>query len=184
MSDVEQQEKFAAAMVKASIDSLPDSDKDKLSKVLFPETHTVDANFCGAKRTLHPVPLKVAKKIFSVMQPFAEAATKAGNDETKAIAGDPMLADALLNVGICLCEFYNWGDDVKQKLVNEEVMVSELQELAAVQTQVQGANDFMLAALRLALQIMRVRSLMDIHVSSLKDESVIENIQSTLTTQP
>jgi len=184
VSDIQDKEKFAAAMVKASIDSLPEGDKDKLSRVLFPETHTTKVKFCGAERELHPVPLKTAKKIFAIMQPFAEAATKASDGQTSAINGDPILADALLSVGTCLAEFYGWGDDVLKKLADEDVELSELQSLATVQNEVQGANDFMLASLRLAVQIMRVRALMDVHVSQLSDQSVIENTQSMLTTQP
>lgn len=172
------QEQAIDALIKAGLDSMTATDKERLDKVLFPDTHVQKVTFLGGERDLRPLPVKYAKLVHAQMMPFATKAIESDKAESddRAFEADEILSDALTGVAKTLCGFYGWGDEVEQKIQSGNVTTTELQALVSVQTNVNGANDFLLAPLRLAVKIMRVRALMDVVVNNLspttQDESM------------
>ncbi len=181
-SSLAEQEQIVSTLVKAGLDSLSETEKGKLSKVLFPDTHTDTILFAGEKRTLRPVPVKYSKMLHAAMMPFAVRAMDA-EKQNKVFEGDEPLVEALKTVAEVLAKYYAWGEDVLKKIKEDDLMIDELQNLAVVQQSLNGSNDFLLAPLRLAVKIMQVRALMDVAVNKLQttDQASMSN-QNSVTT--
>ena len=126
------------------------SDREKLSKALFPDTHTKEVELLGITRQLRPVPLKVAKQLETALMPVS---MKLANElaKTEADVG-PLVISALSKAGRILATYYNW-QDVQKGLDEEDLSVTELQMLASVQAQLNGENDFLLGPLRVILKV-------------------------------
>lgn len=126
-----------------------------LSKVLFPDTHTTHVDILGKRRELKPLVIKWSKKLRAVMQPWAKKLDDAVKNPD-AVDLDTDLVSALSAATLVLCEAYGpeWND-IREALAVDEVPLKEIQELAAVQTQLQGEHDFLVLPLRVALMVMR-----------------------------
>lgn len=161
MSDVGTLEANLGELVSQGLSALGPEDQDQLTRVLFPATDTKQVTIKDRVRELQPLTVKWTRKLHAILSPFSQAALEAESDDSRVFHADSMLADALINVGVTLAELYGW-DDVKKACIEQDIFISELQELAAVQVQLNRSNDFLLAPLRLAVKIMQVRALIDL----------------------
>lgn len=145
---------------------LPDQ-RERLSKVLFPETHSKTVSIDGTVYELRPLTIKAARKLCAVVEPFSKQAEKA--------ATSPESADTLnLNVGgvetlmsACkvLTDFYGWPD-LAAKIAAEEITVSDLQSLVVNQQALQGDNDFLLGPLRMLIKMMQVQEILQASIAT------------------
>lgn len=122
----------------------------QLSQALFPETHTDKVMLVGKERTITPLPVKVSRKLNNMLQGL-QAKLEEG-EGVKVV--EVNLIDSVLEVGLCLSEFYNW-EDVTEAIKEEEVMLPELQALIVMQLTLQEMNDFLLMPLRLLVGVMQ-----------------------------
>ena len=144
-----------------SLKNLTDEQQEQLSKVLFPETHTETVDLCGKSRQIFPLTAKYARKIHVQAKPLMEQAIKANEGEDVLVLDEPLL-ECLYNTSLTIAEAHDdWGDVVK-KIKEEDVVIEELQNLIVQQEALQGANDFLLTPLRLALKLMRTREVAEI----------------------
>lgn len=136
-------------------------DDVKLSKVLFPETHTNDIQFYDKKRELHVVPLKVSKKVFSLVKEHAtnlhNAIKEPEAEENKNKEMGPDIAEALLKASKEIVKYYasketGWQECVKA-LEDEDVSLGDMQSLCNAQQQLNGANDFFFGPLRTVIRV-------------------------------
>jgi len=140
--------------------------QSRLSKVLFPTTHTDKIQLGGKERTLHPLPVKFSRQLHEVVLPFAsraeeESTKKEGDGSPYEVDKD--LLKAVLEAVRVLCDAYgeDW-DDVKGKLEREELVLSELQNAVVQQQELQGQSDFTLTPLRVAIKVMKAREIVEI----------------------
>lgn len=125
-----------------------------LSKVLFPDTDLASIEIGGKTRFLKPLPVKISKQLYALLEPFAVAHKNAEQSKEVVNLNNDIIA-ALTETAKCLAKFYGW-DDV-QKLAEEELLpLSELQALAVLQQQKNGANDFLSGSLRILVNVMRL----------------------------
>lgn len=138
--------------------TLADDDAAKLSKVLFPTTHSKSVEFCDKTLELHVVPIKVAKKLFSLLQDFVkkhESALKT----PEVVSLDQDVTNGMFRVAKELATHYKWDSDIVAKINDEDVSVSDLQSLCYVQQNLNGANDFLLSPLRVLVRLMQVHEI-------------------------
>lgn len=136
-----------------------------LSKVLFPETDLDTIMFVGEKRTLQPLPLKISKQVYSLLEPFAKA-HKAAETSREPVSLNDDIIFALLKFAECLATFYKW-ENALPLIKDEMVALPELQELAVKQQQKNGANDFLLASLRVLVNVMRLHEITNVKFHSM-----------------
>ncbi len=177
-------------------DPKKDEEKEKIAaaeeKVLFPETHTIDANFMEHKLKLRPLPISYARKInrlLSDLQDMLSTAAKSSDDKEvqKTLKhADIQAADGLMDSVIIILSFYKI--DATRVMLEEKVSTQELVALAHLQTTINGSNDFLLQPLRTIIAIAsasgeimaQVRSSLSTLVSQRVGGSVSKN-SSTVT---
>jgi len=148
--------------IQVSYDSLTADEREMLPKVLFPETHVNTIKVLGKERELHPVPIKISKKISQLLQPFIDAAN---NEQNARPTIDEDVMTALVKVVDVLCRHYgeSWND-IRDELDLEDVTEiglseSELEAIAYGQAEVNGVNDFFLHPLRLIVKMLQGRAI-------------------------
>jgi hypothetical protein len=148
--------------INLTLEQLSDEQQEKLSKALFPRTHTSKVTLCGKQRELHPLTVKYSRRLHEAAKPFAGKIIQA-NQSKEVFELDDDLTIVLFDCAKVLVEVYGeqWAD-VKAKLEEEDVLLEELQGLLVAQQELQQANDFLLAPLRLAIKLMQVREMLEI----------------------
>jgi len=129
-----------------------------LSKVLFPDTHLLELQFAGAMRKLTPLTVKFARRLHAAIMPFVNKAQEAAQSDG-VLSLDDDIVNCLKLAAEILAEKYAWTD-VKKKLDEEDVLISELQLLVVHQQKLQGDNDFLLGPLRVLIKLMQTRELL------------------------
>ena len=148
---------------------LSEKEREQLSLVLFPETDTREVTILGTKRELRPLPVKPAQRLRKALAPLVADLNK-GFEETQAdpskdYDAEQVMADALDKATRILAEFYKW-EDVLAALDGDGLSVTDYQGLAAVQVEVNGSNDFLLAGLRAVVQWMRIGEILTLRFQS------------------
>lgn len=163
-----------------STESLSPENRAKLSKALFPETHTDEVRLLGTPRKLWPVPIKVARAVYTLLKDYAEVTQEDGSVEesmTREAAMteyDTRVLSNLKQIAVILGGYYKW-DDVVKAAGDEELSLTELESLAFVQQELNSANDFLLQPLRIFVKMLQAREIAMLH---------LENSLSMFTTQP
>ena len=151
MSDIENQ---VAETINKLHAELTSSEKEELSKVLFPDLHNTYVTLLGKERELRPLVVKWAKKLRVCMKPYAEKLAAASNSPTPMDV-DLELLDGITRTTRMLAEIYGW-DDVIKAIDEEDLTASEIQSVVTTQVQLQGENDFLLTSLRVAVMVMQI----------------------------
>lgn len=134
------------------------SEETKLSKVLFPDTHTTSVTILGKKRVLKPVPLKVSQQLRTALVELTDR-LQAAFAETKTVKPvDDDMVTGMKTACLIISEYYGWADII-EALEQDNLTVSELQSIVALQSQLNGANDFLLTGLRVAVRVMQLGEL-------------------------
>lgn len=160
-----EQEEEARKLFGENFLALTSSEQARLSKVLFPETDLDTVEILGKKRTIRPLPLKISKQAFAVLEPFAAAHKKAEEAKGEQISLNEDIIFALGEFAKVLAKFYEW-EDVLKAAEEEGLTVSELQELAVKQQHRSGANDFLLSSVRLLVNVMRLHEILNVKFAS------------------
>lgn len=148
------QEKAITELFGAKFLELSKDEHASLSKVLFPDTHTVDVEVLGVKRKLRPLPLKLSKQLFEILRPVS--AKIQGNANTlENVDMSAKIIDVLKEVASLLAPYYAW-DDVPAAIKDDGLSLAELQAISVLQTKINGANDFLLAPLRIIVRVMQI----------------------------
>jgi hypothetical protein len=138
--------------------ALTDDQRDNLSKVLFPDTHTEKITVGGKERTLRPLTVKFARRVHTAVLPFTKKAEEASQSEA-AFTLDDDTVSILYDAAKILSEYYGW-DDIPKLIEEEDILLGDLQSLVVQQQALQGENDFLLVPLRLLIKLMRVREIL------------------------
>lgn len=155
------------------------SQRENLSKALFPETHTDKIRLLDKGRTLTPLPIKTAKRLHKALYAVAELIQKA-TDELASIALDEGLLDGIINSSMIIADHYGW-EDVKDAIEKEEVSMTELQELLQRQQALQAANDFLLTPLRITVATMQLAEIGTVRfLSTFSGPRSFDNISAAL----
>ena len=145
---------------------LPTDFQQQLSLVLFPETHTDKVKVFGKKRSISPLPIKPCKKLHSALKPVMEKIQKTVSEADDQDFDDEFL-EAILDAGKILAEHYGW-EDVKEAIEEDEIVLGEVQALLVAQTNLQGANDFLLRALQVVCSVMQMTEIQAINLKALQ----------------
>lgn len=132
---------------------LEPDEKEALSKVLFPSEHVTHITLLQKRRELQPLVVKHARKLRSIMQPYAEKLNGAVKSPDR-VDIDLDLLQGITDSARLLAEVYGWAD-VIEKLDAEELTTSEIQTVVVTQLRLQGENDFLLIPLRVAVMVMQ-----------------------------
>lgn len=133
---------------------LTDEEKAKLSKVLFPDTDLDTIEILGKVRTIKPLPVKYAKLVHEASIDLGRLIAEAYKKPGVEILDDRILP-VLSSVVKILAGFYSWSD-IEVAVEKEELSLSELQGIVALQAAKNGANDFLLGPLRVVLKTMQL----------------------------
>lgn len=169
--DLKDTEDQLSELQQKALTQLSDEDREKLSKVLFPSTHTTEVEVLGIKRKLSPLPLKIDKEVHAALRPLSEKLVEdlkeAQEDfsKTNYQINDDVIG-ALKDLAKILARHYKW-DDVGPAVDNELLTITEMQSLAYVQQEVQGSNDFLLGTLRTCLRLMQINEIVQVRFQSL-----------------
>jgi hypothetical protein len=146
--------------------SLSEEDKEKLSKVLFPDTDTTSITLLGKSRELRPLPIKYAKIIHAKLRPLAiKLGSNAATPSEGAVDIDQDVLEGLKHIALTLADFYGWSD--LAKAVDEEnISIDELEALALTQANVSKANDFLLGPLRVIVRVLQVGEILQLQFAS------------------
>jgi hypothetical protein len=158
---------FLEKSLNMTMDQLTDEDKQKLSKVLFPETHTDTITVLGRERTLRPTSLKTSRQVYALTKSVQEKIQQSQDaDVEPALVSmdefekdyEEVILKTLTDVAKCLCSFYgkDW-DDIKVAAVDEDLSLSELQAIAYTQQELNTSNDFFLQPLRAFVRVLQAR---------------------------
>jgi len=141
----------------------PEDKRDQLSLVLFPTTHTKDAEVLGKVRSFTPLPLKFAKQISKALHKLTvDLQPLMQNDvfiNIEEVACDKMLAACKI-----IADYYKW-DDVTAAIDDEMVSTTDLQNMVVTQLRIQGTNDFLLKTLRLLVKTMQLNELVAVRLA-------------------
>lgn len=167
--NAQQMESSLRELIAEAIADMGDDEQAKLSKVLFPDTHKESATINGKEFKVTPVPLRISKRIQVALEDFTNNAVKAAaNPSGKAFDASAAVADQIAEVAKIMCAFYaerfpegDWNQ-LLEDLKEENIGITEIQDLVMTQQAVQGTNDFLLVPLRLALRLMQVQELMTV----------------------
>lgn len=146
---------------------LSEEDKEKLSKVLFPDTHTDTVLVLGKERTLRPTSLKTSRQIYSltknVQEKIKQQTEVSGENlfaSVDAVAEEfsDVVVKTLISVAKCLCDYYGeeWND-IKVAAADEDISFAELQAIVQIQQALNTANDFFLQPLRAFVRLLQMR---------------------------
>lgn len=142
--------------------SLTSEERADLDRVLFPDTDTRHVELLGKKRELKPLPIKHAKKLKAIIAPayekFQKGVEEASKEGAKDYEAENEVLEILQDAVKYLADFYNW-DDVRKEIAEENVTLTDLQAVAAVQVNVNGENDFLLSGLRAVVRLMQTQAL-------------------------
>lgn len=166
LSDAKGAELFATEALVAGLEQLKEDEEVKLSKVLFPETHTMPVVVLGIERNVTPLTLKRSKMLFSLLAPIAKKFGEAMQDTKNVHDMDGPAIEGLIKAVTIIAEANKWND-VLEALKEEEVSLSELQTVAVRQQAVNGENDFLLGPLRTIIRVMQMHEIMQIRFHSL-----------------
>lgn len=153
------------------VGNLADRERARLSKVLFPDTHTTDVELLGVTRKVRPLPVKWARQLHAIVHPFQDAvgaevqAQVAGAEPSKTVTEVEILK-TLFDSAEVLASYYKW-EDVAAALREEEITLAEVQALVVRQMQVQADNDFLLTGLRMLIVIMQQAEMRSVRYQSL-----------------
>lgn len=138
------------------------SEDQKLSLVLFPETHTNEVTIAGIKITLRPLPIKYTKMIFSALDPhttgFKSLFVKPDKPPAATVDKPDLNNEAIValqKAGCLLADYYELPE-LKTKIQDEDVSLSDLENVLNEQQFINGTNDFLLSPLRLILTFLRL----------------------------
>lgn len=161
-AQVEEAANFAVSL---SAESLTPEERDHLSKALFPDTHTNRVTILEQERTLRPVPVKVSRKLYSLLKDYAEKVQEEGavieeptNAEEAVAKYEEEILKRLFEITKSLAEFYGWSD-VIEAVAQEGLSVPEMEGLAYTQQELNSANDFLLQPLRVFVRMLQVREI-------------------------
>jgi hypothetical protein len=170
---------LAAAEATAKL-SLNTEERERLSKALFPDTHTETIEVLGIERELRPLPIKWARKLHSITSPVAVKIQNSINSK-KQQEFDVQLLDASMKAATMLAQFYGW-EDVEEALKEEEILMDDVQILLVEQATLQRANDFLLNPLRVVLGGRRLAEVGMIQFQSISNgQRSLSNITALLT---
>lgn len=144
---------------------LTEEQRQQLSKALFPDTYTDEVEVCGKQRKIRPLTIKPARVISSLLESFQTLVNEA------QVSKSPIEIDVLKNIlSVCsvLAGYYKW-EDVKAKIEEEDVSLSELQLLIVQQVRLQDSNDFLLNGLRTLVGVMQVHEITALHLQSISN---------------
>lgn len=187
------------AVPNLSVDSfaLTDDERSKLSKVLFPDTHTDEVSILGKVRKVKPLPIKFSKMLKAALDPVSVKLSKTigitedsttgeiNTSNLQDVVGDDELIAALRQVAVIVSDFYGW-QDVKEAAEKEELTITELQELALRQQEVCGANDFLLGSLRFVINLLKMAEIFHLKFQSMlsmQPQSNLSDAASTILSQ-
>lgn len=159
-------EEMASKTVNALHQSLSEEEKEGLSKVLFPATHTKQVEMLGKVRDLEPLTVKWSKQVRSAMQPYAKALEQAINNPNTVEDQDMQLLDGITHCARILCNKYGW-EDIAKAISEDDLTTSELQTLVVTQLNLQGENDFLVTPLRVACMVMRTAEIQTIRLKNM-----------------
>ena len=149
--------------------SLSPEEQDSLSKVLFPDTHTMTVRLLNKDRDLRPLPVKPAQRLKALIAPVTKEIEKAMNATEKDASidydADKPVLEVLERTAGFLADYYNW-EDVRAVLKEDGLTMTEYQALAVGQTHVNGANDFSLAPLRTVVRLCQITEMMAVRFQS------------------
>lgn len=154
----------------ALFSTLSEDEQEKLSKVLFPDTHTNVVNILGKPRELRPLPVKQAQRLKALVSPVTKQIEKAmqasEKDSTVDYDADEPIQEVLSRTVNFLADYYGW-EDVREALKGDGLPMSEYQGLVVSQVQINGANDFLLAPLRTVVRLMQLTEMLAVRFQSL-----------------
>lgn len=187
VKDTSAEAQLTAAKADAYMTLTPE-ERDSLSLVLFPDTHTDKVTLLEKERKLKPVPIKYAKQIHILMQPITREINIKSKSEDKTLHDiDSILLDSLKSICLILAEFYKWPD-VQVAVEDGMIQTSELQILAMTQAKLNGESDFLLGGLRAVILMMQHHEIitrksmnLQIMLRSLKTSTVPSTNSSALT---
>ena len=152
---------------------LTDAERAKLSKVLFPETHTNKITVLGKDRELRPLSIKYSRKLNSLLDPLTKRVEKAQKEEQDIVIDEDILK-ALMSTAECLCEFYgeSWND-IYKAVKEEEIPQVDLEAIAYTQQDLNGVNDFLLQPLRAIIHMLKFREIATAKMESMLSSSIM-----------
>lgn len=170
VQELRSQESDLSKMVEVTFASLPQDEKEQLSKVLFPETHTNVVTVLGKDREMFPTPIRVSRKLRAVLDPLQE---KIQNADTSpgSVDLDEEVLKVLFDVAKVLAAHYGWAD-VTEAADKEDLTQQDLEALAYTQQALNEANDFLLQPLRVVVRMLQARELAMKHAESTKRMSI------------
>ena len=113
--------------VDLSLKDLNDEQQEKLSKALFPDTHTDEVMLCGEVRKIKPMTIKYSKMLREVSKPFAFSVV-AANQSKEVIELDDDMSLCLVESAKVIAKSHGWAD-VLEKLDDEDVGVVYLYDV-------------------------------------------------------
>lgn len=158
-----------------AIQELSEEERKSLSKVLFPDTHTNEITVGGKKRTLRPLPVKWTRQVSHILQEFNQK-TSGSEDE---VASDLNMLDALIKVVRILAEYYKWDDLLDDP---ESLNIGEIQSLVYTQTELNGANDFLLSRLFMLVKQMQTREVLQLRLKSMSTTQLLSLLGTSAST--
>lgn len=166
-TSVEKMEAQLQALKQDALLQVEEDDYSKLSKALFPDSHTDTVELLGLKRTLRPLPVKYAKQLFELFFPFTKALDEStkGTPQESTMSLDGPILTAMFKQAEILAKYYKW-DDVLKAAQEEELTLTELQSLSSVQSELNRSNDFLLGPLRIAIRLMQIAEIMNLKFQS------------------
>lgn len=145
--------------------ALSKDEQASLSKVLFPDTHTETVEVLGVKRKLRPLPLKNTRVLNEILLPIAKK-INSGNLQKQVTDVTEDVLSVLTETAQSLAQYYKW-EDVLAALKEEELSLTELQAIAVMQQRLNGANDFLLAPLRVVVRQMQIQEVTVVKFNSM-----------------
>jgi hypothetical protein len=171
-------EKQLTEQLDISFSSLSLDEQDKLSKVLFPETHTDSVSLLGKDRALRPTSIKVSKQVNHLLKPLmdkiAEVSSPDSTENIDAQQLDDNVLQCLFQLAVVLSEFYgeDWAD-VRDAAKQEGLSLAELEALAYTQQELNTANDFFLLPLRALVRFLQMREIASIKLEGMASMSIL-----------
>lgn len=177
------------ATIDFGLDQMSDAEREKLSKALFPETHTDTVKVLGKERLLRPLTIRYARVVNKLLQPYLDRIDKQVSDEPldansldekkKALEESEITLKYLLRLAGTLAEFYgkDW-EDIKEAVSNEDISLVELEDVAVQQAHLNSVNDFLLVPLRTLIRILRWEEMRNAKLETMANTSISLQLRS------
>jgi len=113
---------------------------------------------CGQARKLHPLPVKYAKKVSSLLNKVVHSFNNVGTMKKEdrgasLLAGqEELLTDCFTNVLMVMAEHYRWQISVEE--IEESMTVDSIRTAVMAQVDLNGKSDFLLLPSRLISQVL------------------------------